>query len=155
MCMMTRKRCALVLMLASCAGVFGFWMLNPRTAITRENVARIKEGMTLAEIEAILGGPARKEAAGPLVPDLILDGDTKSNRETAERFGYAVTDLMSSPRYLIWQSSESMIAVSFVKKVDDKGRITEYGENATHLHWFAMRRADESPLDVMRRWLRL
>jgi hypothetical protein len=34
------------------------WHAKPRTAITRENAARIQEGMTLAEVETILGGPA-------------------------------------------------------------------------------------------------
>jgi hypothetical protein len=33
------------------------WLLWPRTAITRENADRIQEGMTLANVEAILGGP--------------------------------------------------------------------------------------------------
>jgi hypothetical protein len=39
----------------------GLWLLWPRmtiTAITWENAARIQEGMTVAEVEAILGGPA-------------------------------------------------------------------------------------------------
>src|SRR5262245_10142275 len=45
------------------------WLLWPRTAITRENGEKIHEGMTQAEVEAILGGPARDEASGPLVAD--------------------------------------------------------------------------------------
>jgi hypothetical protein len=37
------------------------WLLWPRTAITRENAEKIQVGMTLAEVEAILGGPARDD----------------------------------------------------------------------------------------------
>jgi hypothetical protein len=39
----------------------GLWLLWPRTAITPENAAKIQPGMALAEVEAILGGPARDE----------------------------------------------------------------------------------------------
>src|SRR4051812_9676536 len=37
----------------------GVWVLWPHTEITPENAAKIRKGMTLAEVEAILGGPAR------------------------------------------------------------------------------------------------
>jgi outer membrane protein assembly factor BamE (lipoprotein component of BamABCDE complex) len=38
------------------------WATWPRpSAITPENAARIEKGMTLAEVEGILGGPARDE----------------------------------------------------------------------------------------------
>ena len=43
------------------------------SSITRANAERIHEGMTLAEVEAILGGPARDESTGPLVYDAGLD----------------------------------------------------------------------------------
>jgi hypothetical protein len=43
----------------------GVWLVWPQpSAITGENVAKIKVGMTLAEVEAILGGPARDETNG-------------------------------------------------------------------------------------------
>lgn len=44
----------------------GVGLLWPRTAITRENAAKIEPGMTLAEVEAKLGGPARDETTGPV-----------------------------------------------------------------------------------------
>jgi hypothetical protein len=37
----------------------------PRSAITRENAAKIAKGMTPAQVEAILGGQARNESTGP------------------------------------------------------------------------------------------
>jgi hypothetical protein len=43
--------------------VVGAWLVWPRTAITRENAAKIQPGTTLAEVEAILGGPARDESS--------------------------------------------------------------------------------------------
>jgi hypothetical protein len=42
------------------------WPLWPRSAITRENAARIQKGMTLAQVEQLLGGPARNEE-GPFI----------------------------------------------------------------------------------------
>jgi hypothetical protein len=63
--MKTRRR---LFLLALCVAVVllgvGIWLLWPRwphTAISQENVNRINVGMTLAEVEQILGGPARDE----------------------------------------------------------------------------------------------
>jgi hypothetical protein len=54
---------------ATAAGLAAVWLLWPRTAITRENAEKVQLGMTLAEVEAILGGPARDQAGGSLVAD--------------------------------------------------------------------------------------
>jgi hypothetical protein len=41
------------------------WDLSePWTAIRRENAVKIRRGMTLAELEELLGGPARNETGG-------------------------------------------------------------------------------------------
>ena len=41
------------------------WLLWPREwAITEENIGRIQKGMMRAEVEAILGGPARDDSGG-------------------------------------------------------------------------------------------
>jgi hypothetical protein len=43
----------------------GLWLVWPSaSAINELNAARIQTGMTLAEVEAILGGPARDETGG-------------------------------------------------------------------------------------------
>ena len=42
------------------------WLVWPRTAITRENAAKIQTGMTLAQVEQLLDGPARNEE-GPFI----------------------------------------------------------------------------------------
>jgi hypothetical protein len=45
----------------------------PGSLITRQNAERIHAGMTLTEVEAILGGPARDESTGPLLYDGGVD----------------------------------------------------------------------------------
>jgi hypothetical protein len=56
----------------------GGWLLWPwprSSAITAENAAKIQKGMTLAEVEAILGGPARNETTGPTFYELVRSFD--------------------------------------------------------------------------------
>src|SRR5436305_330604 len=67
---MTRRRLLLLSLAAIAVVLMVAWLLWPRTGITRENARRIELGMTLAEVEAILGGPARDESSGPLTHDL-------------------------------------------------------------------------------------
>src|SRR5258708_7344213 len=65
------KRRPLCLALFACiaaAGIVAFLLLS-RSAINRENFEKIAVGMTLAEVETILGGPQRDESTGPVVPD--------------------------------------------------------------------------------------
>jgi hypothetical protein len=55
---MTRRRFLFLSLAAAVVALaIGVWLLWPRTAITRENAEKIRLGMTLAEVEAILGGP--------------------------------------------------------------------------------------------------
>jgi hypothetical protein len=87
--MTTRRRLLVFGLLATVTGlsVGGSWLLwlRPTTAITRENAAKIKEGMTLAEVEAILGPERNGWMWRPLVTDGIkfqqergeLEGDLK------------------------------------------------------------------------------
>jgi hypothetical protein len=58
----TRRLVLLGLPAAFMVALLAAWLLSPRTAITRANAEKIRKGMTLAEVEAILGGPARDEA---------------------------------------------------------------------------------------------
>jgi hypothetical protein len=64
---MPSRRLLLVLAVvgAAVALAVGTWLLRPQPSlITADNAARIREGMTLDEVEAILGGPARHDATG-------------------------------------------------------------------------------------------
>jgi hypothetical protein len=58
----TRRLLLLALPAALVTAALTGWLLWSRTAITAANAARIEKGMTLAEVEALLGGPARDEA---------------------------------------------------------------------------------------------
>lgn len=59
---------AAIAVLAVCA-----LLLPPRSsAINRENAEKITNGMTVREIEAILGGAARDDSTGPVEPAVML-----------------------------------------------------------------------------------
>lgn len=58
----------------------GIWLLWPQESpseINQDNAARIQTGMTLAEVEAILGGPARREGNGPISPTRLWNRGAK------------------------------------------------------------------------------
>jgi hypothetical protein len=137
-----RTRPRRLLLFAVVAGVVGLaaglWLLRP-TAIKFENALKIRKGMTLGEVETLLGGPARDETTGPVVQQDAWDAPpgwlVLSKRRPAEW-------PQPEPRY--WRSDRLTIATWF----DDKDRVVVHAV-------LIMRRADESPLDMIRRWLRL
>jgi hypothetical protein len=56
-----RKRLRVVTGLSAALGVSAFvvvWLVLPRDRISESNCEQIREGMTLPEVEAVLGGPA-------------------------------------------------------------------------------------------------
>jgi hypothetical protein len=108
----------------------GALVLWPRTSITRENAEKIEEGMTLAEVEALLGGPARNESGLPdnFINDAFVNVDACGTPPFAERR---------------WASPGYVVIVSF----DGSGRVTR--------HSHADFDVDRSPLDKLRRWLRM
>jgi hypothetical protein len=130
------------------AGVFVLglagYLLWPRTAINRENFTRLRPGMTPAEVEAILGGPARYEASGVWVPDLHDGPAATDDGATGQRFlelqATAVADRAASSRR--WTSDELLIWVTF----DAQGR-------AQSCDAFPVRRVREPVMDRLRRWL--
>lgn len=76
---MSRKRLIVFLSLATVA-IVGLAAVWPRTAITRENAARIKVGMTRQEVETILGGPPREE--GGHYPVFMVSGPPREEWAT-------------------------------------------------------------------------
>jgi hypothetical protein len=77
------------------------WLLLPRgTAITRGNAAKIQPGMTRAEVEALLGGPA---------------GDYTAGRYAAAPEPVAV----GGPSFSEWLGEECSVMVSF----DEEDRV--------------------------------
>jgi SmpA / OmlA family len=103
---MTRRRLLLfalpvtLVLLGSAA-----WALWPHsTAITWENAKKIKEGMTMADVEAILGGPTRDETAGCAVPDMWA--------EDADPPGMFIRSAYL-PKSIFWTSEQRAIEVIF------------------------------------------
>lgn len=147
--MSARKRC-LLLALPSAFVVLGVgaWVLCPHTAITRENAERIQEGMTQAEVMAILGGPPRDESSGPLDMDEPDEGFPELIREARLR-QWIDCEVRASfdpegGKRAAWQSNQVAIYVWW----DAEGKVTS-------VDCFPMRLAPESPLVKLRRWLRL
>jgi hypothetical protein len=78
-------------------------MVRPRpSAITRDNEARIHEGMTRDELETILGGPPRDESTGP------SDYDPNGLTHVPGRPPPPIVTTISE-----WISDEVMIRVAF------------------------------------------
>lgn len=113
------------------------WLLWPRTAITRENAAKIREGMTLAEVQAILGGPERNESSGPLCPD-------EPDGEAGEFVASWYQDMKLMEGRHVWGSDKIII----VLRVENDGKVSSPS-------CIPMRRMNESPLEILRRWLNL
>jgi hypothetical protein len=128
----------------------GAWLFWPRTAITPENAARIQPGMTLAEVEVILGGPARDESTGPLTADAPDDEEPRDligalrvmDFETADAARWRAIPVRSPP--LLWRSYRLIVRV----ELDAAGRVGSSDSLPVDV-------ADESPIDRLRRWLGL
>ena len=54
---MGRRRLLGALALVGLAAGLVVWLMPPRPGITRDNYERLRAAMTLAEVEAVLGGP--------------------------------------------------------------------------------------------------
>jgi hypothetical protein len=110
----------------------GGWVL-PHTAITPGNAARIEVGMTLQQVEEILGGPARDESTRELDVDECSVGLAQwvhqhcQEMPIAERFSFG----------RLWVSDGGMIDVHF--DADARVKSRRYSEL-----WFK----DEYHLDI-------
>jgi hypothetical protein len=128
-----RKMCCAILILITMMSVgVAFLPRAPAdSVITRENYGRLNPGMTLDEIEEILGGPARDEASGPTT-------------YTARPF------IGGSIHWYIGDVSKDWIADTLVIRVglDDNGRVCMIGCRENE-------RIHEGLVDTVRRWLRL
>ena len=134
--MTTRRRLLLFGVLAGLLAMAASnWLFWPRTAITRENAAHIREGMTRQEVEAILGGPQRIEVAGTV---------TTTGSGTSRRVHVLKPGVYREMPF--WVSAEAWILVSF----DENQRVCAGGIECRSVVCDA-----ETPLDKMRRWLRL
>ena len=139
---MTRRRVLLLGSVAVAAVLaVAVWVVWPTaTAITADNAARIKEGMTSAEVEAILGGPARDETTGPVERIEPPEFAPPDSRGVAWRI--TIADLR--PDLQRWESDQARVWVHY----DLEGRVND-------CQVFPVRRAPESALAALRRWLGL
>jgi hypothetical protein len=134
---MTRRR---VLLLGSIAVVAALavtgWVVSRQSAITRENAARISEDMTLAEVEAILGGPERDDSTGPTEFDPDRDN-----------LVYVITgsDLETRPLTVHWWHTDT-VSIGVSSSAD--GHVWAVDKRP-------MRRQSQGALDTLRRWLHL
>jgi hypothetical protein len=119
----------------------GMWLFWPRTAITRENAARIQEGMTLEEVEVIFGGPSRDESTGPLTANArAYQGIVDVSWFRHEPWGGEP----DPQRTRFWVSDHVMV------RVDHDGSC-----NVTNAAVLPVQRIHEPILVMLRRWLRL
>jgi hypothetical protein len=118
------------------------WLLRPQTAITPENAASIRVGMTVAQVEEILGGECRDESTGPIWSDESDGEDVDRALATfCRQFYLQGTSPAPPPR---WTSDRSIVLVAF----DQDDRVHSYDTISVH-------RVNEDPLTILGRWLRL
>ena len=113
----------------------GVWLLWPRTAITRENAAKIREGMTFAEVADILGEPPRDDGVG-LIAVQRRDG-SEGTIPRSELIG--ILDQLEAKS---WLSDEVLVWIT----LDHAGRVTSCSVEPVRL---------ASLHATIRRWLRL
>jgi hypothetical protein len=96
--------------LACGAIAVALWLLAPRPRLTEEHLARIRPGMTLAEVEEVLGGPAAVEwmDAGLVKDDRTL---TSHSDSAGRRIRHPE---VRNYHLRQWQTSGVAIAVAFV-----------------------------------------
>jgi hypothetical protein len=117
------------------------WLLWPRTAITVENATKIHRGMTIADVELVLGGPPRDESTGALA------AEEDATIEDLDEWHFQATicvDIFRRECMRVWVSDRAIIRVDF----DETSRVVR--STALPVH-----RILETPLDLLRRWLRL
>jgi hypothetical protein len=148
---MRSRRCLFLFIAVASLLALGMWLTWPHTRITRENAVRIHEGMTLEEVELLLGGPGRDETSGPTTEDdkaqhLPEITDEKLMRkmrlELAERRGKFNYDYSHASAERRWRSDE----VGIVVLLDPAGRVTSCS-------WLPLCRRPETFLQRLRRFL--
>jgi hypothetical protein len=150
--MILPRRRLLLYLVASAIGLgLGLWLLRPHQAITRRHAAQIKNGMTLAEVESLLGGPERIETTGPTEGDGNDRDDRPEAQElAAEQFLGALIHLTQTRRLhagslkRTWGSDDVAIFVLF----DAEERVIGCAVRP-------LRRAPETIIAMLCRWLHL
>jgi hypothetical protein len=146
---MTRRRRYLLLAMVAVAVVLavGSWLLSPRTAITPENAAKIKKGMTLVDVKSILGGSERDESTGPLAAaDPVFDDDGRADVwlfQAQTMVGSMEPGVFIRGRPSCWTSNHAIVRVHF-----------DTQDEVVSCHVLSVR-PDEGISHMIRRWLGL
>jgi hypothetical protein len=128
--------------------VHGILMSTGRqaTIITRKNAMRINNLMTAAQVEGILGGPARIESTEQFRPDVLSPENDAFARRLAARAFEAGRDIDDRPSILTWQSNEVRVDVAF----DREGRVAD----AVVIPMECVQ-TDQNIVDIVLRWFGL
>jgi hypothetical protein len=135
---MRNRRTLLAALVPALLLALGALLVWPRrSAIAPANAERIQEGMPLAAVEELLGGPARNESGMPdnFVNDAFVLADADAVKAGRLRPGARPFDerRWASPGYVV------------VVECDDSGRVLRHAQ-------FTFR-VDSPFLDRLRRWL--
>jgi hypothetical protein len=120
----------------------GAWLLWPRTMITQENADKIQPGMTLAEVEAILGGPARQDATGPIATEGFDDAPIPEGNSFEAGLAGEDGELIGWDRR--WFSDTIMVTIHF----DLENHVSE-------IRCRPMFPVERGMIETLRRWLHL
>ena len=137
--MPTRRRLLVAFVACVAFGFVGVYMVWRPTAITWESFYGIRVGMTLEQVEAILGGPERDDGDGQWEFDVLFDQHVAVMG--ADGVPGKAGPLWDSPAHK-WAADQVIIRLWF----DPEGRVTAG-------HAAPVRRLPVRLIDRLRRWL--
>jgi hypothetical protein len=115
----------LIVLLTGLGGVTMMWLYSPRPGLTRENAHRFRYGMTIQQMQSLLGSEGIED----------------------EHQG------MGGPRR--WETGEGEEMIQVIAVFDDQGRLMmALLQDADHAGWQQLP-LDDSFTDKLRRWLGL
>ncbi len=92
--------------------------------VTKENLGKIKPGMTVAEVEAILGGPGEDVPAGDLD---VAEGSSVGGAAGITGGLDSMSKPRSTTKWLQWPSGKKLIRVGFDNGKATAGKIQSEG----------------------------
>jgi hypothetical protein len=129
-CVLTLTAVALV-----CAIIVIWYCKRDYSLINAVSFGRVKPGMTLSEVEAVLGGPTRDESTGPTQIDLP---ESATREEIAAARQMLADCSKPRPGTLVWRANTAVGQVEF-----------DHNLRVTGAAWLPVRRARE--LDILDR----